>query len=109
MKKMVQQLLINPQGYVIESNDSLFSTFPQRHYPVTDWSAFVASIFQHLLHLPEHQEIAYPNVESTLDGLQGAHRYLFSKVYYNDTVAILWTIEPCPQYAAFDLQRFQPC
>ncbi len=106
---MVQQLLLDQQGYIIESNDCLFSTFPQRHFPVTDWSPFVASIFQSLWHLPNHQELAYPKVESTLDGLQGVHSYLFSKIYYNDTPAILWTIEPCAQFATFDVKRFLPC
>ena len=64
-KKIVhQQILIDWHGFIVESTDTIFSTFPQRHRPVTEWSPFIESIFPVLLELDlDTPEIFIPRVE----------------------------------------------
>ena len=94
-KKIVhQQILIDRHGFIVESTDTIFSTFPQRHRPVTEWSPFIESIFPVLVELDlDTPEIFIPRVEFTSKGVTSFYDCSFLSIEWNgEQSVIVWNI-----------------
>lgn len=93
-KTALQQILIDTRGFILESTDTIFSTFPQRHRPVMEWSPFIESIFPTLLSLNLcSPEIFFPRIQSITNKLMGLYDCSFMCVEWCDNQAIIvWNI-----------------
>ena len=89
-----QQILMDWQGYVLESTDTIFSTKRLHHRPVTEWSNFVNSLFPviHLLDLGS-PEIFLPRISSVTNFSEGIFDCSFMRVEWGDNQHVLvWNI-----------------
>jgi hypothetical protein len=90
----LQQILIDAHGFILESTDTIFSTFPQRHRPVMEWSPFLESIFPTLLTLNLHSpEIYFPRIQSITDKVFGLYDCSFMCVEWGGNQSVIvWNI-----------------
>ena len=89
-----QQILMDWQGYVLESTDTIFSTLHLKHRPATEWSHFLNSLFPviHLLELSS-AEIFLPRISSVTNFLDGIYDCSFMRVEWGDNDKIIvWNI-----------------
>lgn len=93
-KTALQQILIDVHGFILESTDTIFSTFPQRHRPVMEWSPFLESIFPTLLSLNlRSPEIFFPRIQSITNKHSGLYDCSFMCVEWGDNQSIIvWNI-----------------
>ncbi len=99
----VQQILMDVDGYIIESGDAIFSTVCYRNKSAREWSSFVESIFDVLLLLkPCSPEIYFVKVETINSHTTGIFDCSFLSVEWEENrPAILWTIyERSEEYLA---------
>lgn len=89
-----QQILIDTHGFILESEDTIFSTFPQRHRPLMEWSSFFESIFPTLLELDlRSHEFFLPRIQSITDNVFGLFDCSFMCVEWGDNQNIIvWNI-----------------
>ncbi len=93
-KAALQQILIDMRGFILESTDTIFSTFPQRHRPVMEWSPFLESIFPALLSLNlRSPEVNFPRIQSITNNISGLYDCSFMCVEWGDNQPIIvWNI-----------------
>ena len=89
-----QQILVDNHGFVIESNDNIFSTFPQRHRPITEWSSFYESILPILQSMNlKSDELYLPRIQSITNTVFGLYDCSFMCVEWGeDQHVIVWNI-----------------
>jgi hypothetical protein len=89
-----QQILIDARGFIIESTDTIFSTFPQRHRPAIEWSSFLESIFPILTSMNLHSdELYFPHIQSITNNVFGLYDCSFICVeWLNNQNVIVWNI-----------------
>ena len=89
-----QQILMDWQGFILESTDTLFSTFPHRHRPVAEWSAFFESLLPALKLLRlDSAEVFLPHVNSVTNFLDGLYDCSFMRVEWGENqYIIVWNI-----------------
>jgi hypothetical protein len=87
-----QQILLDLQGFVLESTDTIFTA--SRHRPATEWSLFFASLLDVLAQLPAHtSEIYLPKIHSVTNTTNGLFDCSFMRVQYCDrATVIVWNI-----------------
>ena len=90
--KAHQQILMDWQGYIIESNDAIFSV--DAHQPATSWSNFLESVFPILQKMTlGSAEIHFPRVNSVTNYLDGLFECTFMRVEWSDNDHVLvWNI-----------------
>lgn len=100
-----QQILMDWQGYVLESTDTVFSTRLLKHRPATEWSHFFESLFPVIQSLElSSSEIFLPRINSITNFLEGIYDCSFMRVEWGDNDKIIvWNII---DYTA-DLPRIQ--
>jgi hypothetical protein len=89
-----QQILMDWQGFILESTDTIFSTQMLHHRPTAEWSHFFDSIFPVLqtLHL-DSPEIYFPKIASVTNFLDGIYDCSFMRVEWGDNDKVLvWNI-----------------
>jgi hypothetical protein len=94
-----QQILLNQDGYIIESNDTIFSTQSLRHQPVGEWSMFISSFFNEIRKLQlDSPELLVKRVETVTDFTVGKlFDCSFMRVQWNDSDSVfVWTIFDYP-------------
>lgn len=93
-KTALQQILIDVHGFILESTDTIFSTFPQRHRPIMEWSPFLESIFPALLSLNlRSPEVFFPRINSITNKLSGLYDCSFMCVEWGDNQSVIvWNI-----------------
>ncbi|MBL7817517.1 MAG: hypothetical protein JNL70_21100 [Saprospiraceae bacterium] len=86
--------MIDTQGLIIESTDTIFSTFPKRHRPVMEWSYFFDSLFDTLLSMSlQSDELYLPRIQSITNSVFGLYDCSFLKVKWCDNQDIIvWNI-----------------
>ena len=89
-----QQILMDSHGFILESTDTIFSTLPQRHRSVTEWSPFIESIFPVLINLDlDTPEIFIPRVEFKSNGVSSYYDCSFLCIEWNGVQpTIVWNI-----------------
>lgn len=89
-----QQILMDWQGFILESTDTIFSTLVLHHSPASDWSYFLSSIFPSLQLLKlDSPEILFPRIASITNFLDGIYDCSFMRVEWGDNNKILvWNI-----------------
>ncbi len=89
-----QQILMDARGFIIESTDTIFSTFPQRHRPAMEWSNFLESIFPSLLSLNLcSDELYFPHIQSITNSIFGLYDCSFMCVEWLDNQNIIvWNV-----------------
>lgn len=110
LAKKTQQILLDSQGYILESSDTIFPTDQLRHRPATEWSMFLSSIYDQILKMRlDSREIRFPYVETVVDFLQGElFDCSFVRVELGDNDAIfVWSIFDYPKNALTFLQEQQ--
>ena len=89
-----QQILMDWRGYILESTDTIFSTLHLKHYPATEWSDFLNSLFPviQLLELSS-LEIYFPRISSITNSVEGIFDCSFMRVEWGDNNKIIvWNI-----------------
>jgi hypothetical protein len=101
-----QQLILDWQGYILESTDTIFDTHKLHHRPVEEWSHFFASMMPvlHTLKL-DSPEIILPRIMSVTNFLEGFYECSFMRAEWGDNDHVLvWNIldfsEKMPQIQA---------
>ena len=87
-----QQILIDMQGFILESSDTIFPV--ERHRPVTEWSHFLASILPSLKALRlDSPEVHFPRIDSISDSLSGLYDCSFIFAEWEDgKLMLVWNI-----------------
>lgn len=87
-----QQILIDMQGYILDSSDTIFAV--ERHRPVTEWSLFLASILPSLRALKlDSPEIHFPRIDSISDSISGLYDCSFIFIEWEEGKSVLvWNI-----------------
>ena len=89
-----QQILMDWRGYILESTDTIFSTLHLKHFPATEWSDFLNSLFPviQLLELSS-PEIYFPRISSITNNIEGIFDCSFMRVEWGDNDrVIVWNI-----------------
>ena len=89
-----QQILMDWRGYILESTDTIFPTLHLKHYPATEWSYFLNSLFPviQLLELSS-PEIFLPRISSITNSIHGIFDCSFMRVEWGDNDRIIvWNI-----------------
>lgn len=110
LAKKTQQILLDAQGYILESSDTIFSTDQLRHRPATEWSMFLCSIYDQILTMRlDSREIRFPHVETIADFVQGElFDCSFVRVELGDNDQIfVWSIFDYPKNALNFIQEQQ--
>jgi hypothetical protein len=89
-----QQILMDWQGFILESTDTIFSTTQLHHTPAMDWSYFLSSIYTSLQCLKlDSPEIFFPRIGSITNFLNGIYDCSFMRVEWGDNDKIIvWNI-----------------
>lgn len=89
-----QQILMDWQGFILESTDTIFSTHLLHHRPTAEWSDFFHSIFPVLQELKlDSPEIIFPKIATITNFLEGIYDCSFMRVEWGDNDKILvWNI-----------------
>jgi hypothetical protein len=89
-----QQILMDWQGFILESTDTIFSTKILHHRPISEWSYFFDSIYPNLQELRlDSPEISFPRIASVTNFLDGIYDCSFMRVEWGDNDKILvWNI-----------------
>ena len=87
-----QQMLIDRQGFILDSSDTIFAV--ERNRPVTEWSLFLASILPSLTSLQhDTTEIHFPRISSVADTLTGLYDCSFIFAEWEDgNWVLVWNI-----------------
>jgi hypothetical protein len=103
-----QQILLDPNACIIESDDVLFSTRSLHHNHLKSKSPFIKSIWEHVLQLRlDYEEIHFPCVEADFMAQKHWYIYTFSKIILNNEIAILWSIVDYSNMYQSDIQSQQ--
>jgi hypothetical protein len=89
-----QQLLLDWQGYILESTDTIFDTRQLHHRPIEEWSNFFKSMMPtlHTLSL-DSPEIIMPRIISVTNFLDGFYDCSFLRAEWGDNNHVLvWNI-----------------
>jgi hypothetical protein len=91
-KTTCQQILMDMQGTIIDSTDTIFAV--ERHRPVTEWSHFLASILPTLKNLRlDSPEIHFPRIETLSESLSGLYDCSFISAEWEDgKLVLVWNI-----------------
>ena len=87
-----QQILIDRQGFILDSSDTIFAV--ERNRPVTEWSLFLASILPSLAALKlDSPEIHFPRIDSISNSISGLYDCSFIFVEWEDgKLVLVWNI-----------------
>ena len=87
-----QQILIDRQGFILDSSDTIFAV--ERHRPATEWSLFLASILPSLTALKlDSPEIHFPRIDSISNSITGLYDCSFIFIEWEDGKLVLaWNI-----------------
>lgn len=94
-----QQILLDKNGYIIESNDTIFSTTSLRHRPIAEWSTFLSSFFDQVKNMRlDSPEIVVNRVETITDFMsEKLFDCSFMRVEWDDSDAVfVWSIFDYP-------------
>jgi hypothetical protein len=73
-----QRILLNFQGYLLESDDGIFDTSCYRDSTLLRYSPFLESVFQEVREWNfDSGELFFPRVETVLDGVIGVYDCYF--------------------------------
>lgn len=88
-----QQLFLDSEGYIIESDDKIFNAFRFKEKSVCDWLPFFESIFPLLESLTLHDhEIRFEKVFPDTGPLKGFYEFAFIKVELDSKIITVWSI-----------------
>lgn len=102
-----QQVLIDLQGHILESDDCIFSTLELRHEPVSDWCPFMESVFPAIVDLKmDIEEIYFPCIHYAYEMIDGIFDVAFMRVQWCGEPIIVWSIfDKTTHYLALQAQQ----
>lgn len=93
MPRLKQTLLLNEDGMLICSSDSLFDTAELLDQNILPFFPFLESVFLGLIaRLEEDETVLFPGVETKHEFLPGYYDYQFNFHYKENTRLVLWQI-----------------
>lgn len=88
-----QVILIDKDGDVVESCDSIFDSSSLTETPVYEWFPFIESVFPSLCSLElEGEGLLFSKVEKPAQYLLGYYDFSFSKIKIENKIHFLWEI-----------------
>ncbi len=88
-----QQLLLSTNAHVLESDDTIFVTKPFRDHSILSNNPFLESIWDELQKLElGDNDLTFTSVETVISAQKLSLYYSFSKVIFNNEIAILCSI-----------------
>jgi hypothetical protein len=79
-----QQIVLNIEGYILESDDGIFDTSRYRDNPLLKYSPFLESVFPTVLAWDyDAAELFFTRVETVLDGVIGVYDCYFRRASCN--------------------------
>jgi hypothetical protein len=94
-----QRIVLNFQGYILESDDGIFDTSSYRNHPFLIYSPFLESIFSLVLDLKWGSgALHFPRVETLLDNVTGVYDCHFRCISCNpNELEFEWVIHDYTQ------------
>jgi hypothetical protein len=95
-----QRIVLNFQGYILESDDGIFDTSSYRNHPFLRYSPFLESVFETVRHLRGADVLSFPRIETLLEGVTGVYDCHFRCISCNASPLSLefeWIIEDFTQ------------
>lgn len=91
--KKCQCISFNKEGFIVESDNSLFNTGIMMGNPLMFQFPFIKKIFKKLLSLkPTDEPLFFPNKQLAFSEYNGMCDFIFSKVENPDGESIVWFI-----------------
>lgn len=88
-----QQLFLDNEGYIIESNDRIFAAFKYKDRSVFEWLPFLESIFPILESLSlTDDELRFEKVFPEVHPLKGYYDFAFLKVELDARIITVWSL-----------------
>ena len=79
-----QRIVLDFQGFILESDDGIFDTTSYRNHPFLIYSPFLESVFSSVLDLQFRSgALHFPRVETILDHVVGVYDCHFRCIVYN--------------------------
>lgn len=93
LTKFNQLILLDYNGLIVQSCDSIFSTKMLRESPLQEQIIFIESIFDSLVKLkPTDTELRFSKIEMPAKFLPGYYDFTFSSIHLEGKDYILWSI-----------------
>ena len=88
-----QLILLDEEGFILASCDSIFSTQKLRRYPVFKHFPLVESIYPKVVTMGLNEpKLRFSKIETTYEGLNGFYDFTFMRTDIDHRNPILWTI-----------------
>lgn len=92
-RKEKQLILLDKNGFILASCDSIFSTNDLRNEPIFNHFPLVESIFPKVISLRLNEpQLRISKIELTYEGLNGFYDFTFMRTDVDSRNPILWTI-----------------
>ncbi len=90
-----QRIVLDFQGYILESDDGIFDTSNYRDHTFLTYSPFLESVFYSVLDLQVGSDaLVYPRIETLLEGVTGVYDCYFRCIScYRNQPTFEWLIE----------------
>ncbi|MEY4936243.1 MAG: hypothetical protein RIS64_2602 [Bacteroidota bacterium] len=94
-----QRIVLDFQGFILESDDGIFDTGSYRNHPFLIYSPFLESVFISVLDLQFRSgALHFPRVETILDNVTGVYDCHFRCLVYNpNQLEFEWVINDLTQ------------
>ena len=105
-----QHVVLDTQGFIVDSTDTLFSTKAYCDRSLFEWSPFLESIFDVLLDLRVGgEELHFSKIDTLADFMTGFYDCSFMAAHWGDNCrVIVWTIcDRGDEYAIFMERQVQ--
>ena len=91
--KKCQCISFNKKGFIVESDNALFSTGDIMGIPLTAGIPFLKKIFKQLVNMkPTDEPLFFPNINLNLGSYSSICDFIFTKVEHADGESIVWFI-----------------
>ena len=90
LSKHAQFIVLDINGLLLQSCDSLFPTQNLKQDPVYTWFKLLESIFEAIKTLEPDQEIIFPRVEEPADYLSGNYDFTFIRISQKEILLIIY-------------------
>jgi hypothetical protein len=91
--KKCQCVSLNTEGYITESDNTLFNVGPWMGQPITRWIPFVRKVYHRIKKLkPGQAPLFFQNVRVKAKNFPPVCDFIFTRIVHPDGESILWFI-----------------
>ncbi len=89
----IQQVMLSMDGFVLESEGTFFTLKISKSIKIASVFVFFEAFFEHILQIElGDDDFFLPRMKVAIDGKETYYDFRFSKMCYQNEIAILWTV-----------------